>query len=197
MAASTITVTPSNVSPPTNFSGVFVGTTPPTAPAQPVTDDGVATTTTAFAAKASSVDNTAFPSLDSEGRGSEIVASAASPNPGPLGQLVTVSCMGTYSTNPNRDHPSSLSPANNPVIGALTPSTTASGTGTFSLSVAGTGYTSQSVIWINNVKQATTFNSSTSLTAPAVPKKATAGTQQVKVVTGSAVETSPATLTFT
>ena len=199
MAQNPLSVVNPNPTPPTNFSAVFLGQTPPNPPAQPTVDDGVATTTTAFAAKATSVDNTNFPSVESEGRGTEVVAtqsySAGIYNP--AGPLVTVSCEGAYTTTPNRDHASSLTPATNPAIGALTPASTASGSGTFSLAVAGTNYTPQSIVYVNGVKQATTFNSATSLTAPTVPKKATAGTQQVTVVTGGGVTTSPATLTFT
>lgn len=134
-----------------------------------------------------------------EGAGTEVVFtqtySAAVYNP--AGPLVTVSTTAPYTVTPNRDHASSLSPATNPVIGALTPSTTTSGTGTFSLGVAGTNYTRQSVIYINNIPQTTTFNSATSLTAPTALKKTTAGSFLVKVVTGGVVETATATMNYT
>jgi hypothetical protein len=53
------------------------------------------------------------------------------------------------------------------------------------------------VIYVNGVAQLTTFNSSTSLTAAAVTKKATAGTWPVTVVTGGVVTTAAQTWTFT
>jgi hypothetical protein len=98
---------------------------------------------------------------------------------------------------PNMSHASSLSPATNPTLTSLGTTSTASGTGTVSQTVTGTGFTRQSVIYVNGVAQTTTFNSATSLTAPAVTKKATAGTWPVTVVTGGAVVTAAQTWTFT
>jgi hypothetical protein len=52
------------------------------------------------------------------------------------------------------------------------------------------------VIWVNEIPYATTFVSSTSLTASA-PKKASAGTLPVRVVTGGVVTTASQNWTFT
>lgn len=194
MAQSAITVTPTNPTPPTNFS--FLGTTPPTAPAQPVVDDGTAGALTAFAAKTASVDNANFPSLDAEGRGTEVVVTATSANPSPYGQLVTVSCLGNYTNSPNSQHASSLSPATNPALASISPTSTVSGGGTQLLTATGTNFTKQSVIYVNGVAQTTTFVSSTSLTAT-VTKKASAGTWPVTVVTAGTVVTPAQTWTFT
>jgi hypothetical protein len=192
MAQSAITVTPPNPTPPTNFS--YVGATPPHAPTQPVVDDGTAGTLTVFAAKLASVDNTNFPSVDAEGKGTEVTVTA----PGSRVECPTVafSDLGNYTTNPNRDHASSLSPATNPALASISPTSTASGVGTQLLTATGTNFTKQSVIRVNGVNQPTTFVSATSLTAT-VTKKTTAGTWPVTVLTGGAVETAPQTWTFT
>jgi hypothetical protein len=103
----------------------------------------------------------------------------------------------TIAAGPNASHASSLSPAVNPTLVSLGTTSTVSGGGTVSQTVTGTGFTRQSVVYVNGVAQATTFNSATSLTAPTVTKKATAGTWPVTVVTGGAVVTAPQTWTFT
>ena len=105
MAQSALTVTPSNPTPPTNFS--FLGTTPPTAPAQLAVDDGAAGPLTAFAAKLASVDNANFPSLDAEGRGTEVVVTQTySPSTFLRPGHGTVSDLGSYTTTPNAQHAS-------------------------------------------------------------------------------------------
>ena len=99
---------------------------------------------------------------------------------------------------PNASHASSLSPATNPTLTSLgTPSSVSGASGTYSQTVTGTNFTRQSVINVNGVNQATTFNSATSLTAPAVTKKTSAGTWPVVVITGGVVQTAPQTWTFT
>lgn len=199
MAQSAITVTAPNPTPPTNMS--FLGTTPPLAPAQPAADDGTAGALGVFAVKTASVDNANFPSVDHEGRGNELSVTA----PGSRAECPTiaVSCGPTLPTptvggapiSPNQLHASSLSPLTNPTLSTATPST-ASGAGNATVTATGVGFTRQSVIWVNGIAYPTTFVSSTSLTASA-PKKATAGTLPVKVVTGGAVETATVNWTFT
>jgi hypothetical protein len=199
MAQSAITVTPPNPTPPTNMS--FLGTTPPLAPAQPAADDGTAGTLGLFAAKIASVDNANFPSVDHEGRGNELSVTA----PGSRAECPTiaVSCgpvlpaqtVGGAPVSPNQLHASSLSPSTNPTLTTAGPST-ASGTGNATVTATGVGFTKQSVIFVNGISYPTTFVSSTSLTASA-PKKATAGTLPVNVVTGGAVTTASVNWTFT
>ena len=193
MAQSSITVTPPNPTPPTNMS--FVGATPPTDPAQPYADDGAAGTATAFAAKTAAAGSGT--SADHEGRGTETVVTATSVNPSPAGQTQMFSCLGNYTNAPNQQHASSLSPAGNPTISGLVPASTASGTGTTGLTVNGTNFTKQSVVYVNGVAQVTSFVSSVQLIVNAAPKKATAGTLPVKVMTGGVVETAPTNWTFT
>jgi hypothetical protein len=136
-------------------------------------------------------------SATAEGRGTEVVATAAVPNPSPNGQLQTVSTLGNYTTSPNGQHASSLSPAAAATITTLAPNNTASGGGTLALTVTGTNFTPQSVVYVNGVAQVTVFVSATSLTVAAAPKKATAGTLPVFVRTAGVTETAASTWTFT
>lgn len=171
----------------------FLGQTPPNSPSQPAADDGTAGTLGLFAVKVASVDNANFPSVEHEGRGTEV--SVTAPGSRAEAPTIAVSDLGNYTTNPNRDHASSLSPATNPTLTTAGPST-ASGTGNATVTATGVGFTRQSVIFVNGIAYPTTFVSSTSLTA-SVPKKATAGTLPVNVVTGGAVTTSSVNWTFT
>jgi len=192
MAQSAITVTTPNPTPPTNMS--FVGQTPPNAPTQLVVDDGTAGTLTVFAAKTASADNANFPSVDHEGKGTEVTVVA----PGSRAEAPTISFsdLGAYTTNPNRDHASTLSPLVNATLTSASGASNVSGAGTTLLTATGTGFNKQSVIWSNGIAYPTTFVSATSLTATA-PKKATAGTLPVKVVTGGVIETATVNWTFT
>jgi len=136
-------------------------------------------------------------SVAHEGAGTEVVVTQTYPAGvlNPNGPLQTVSDLGNYTTSPNGAHASSLSPAVNPTLTTAGPST-ASGTGTATVTATGTGFTKQSVIWVAGIPYATTFVSATSLTAVA-PKKATAGTLPVNVVTGGVVTTATQNWTFT
>lgn len=165
-----------------------------------------------FAAKTAAASTAGAPgagiSDDHEGKGNETLFTATYNTPQILVPvtLQTVGCgpalpapaVGTASMPiPNQLHASSLSPATNPTLTSLGTTSTASGTGTVSQTVTGTGFTPQSVIYVNGVAQTTTFTSATSLTAPTVTKKATAGTWPVTVVTGGVVTTAAQTWTFT
>lgn len=145
-------------------------------------------------------------SVAHEGAGSEVVVTQSYPATilNPAGPLVTVSCLGNFTgvataagviNSPNATHASSLSPAVNPTLTTATPSTP-SGVGNATVTATGVGFTRQSVIWVNGIPYPTTFVSSTSLTASA-PKRATAGTLPVNVVTGGAVTTASQNWTFT
>jgi hypothetical protein len=120
-------------------------------------------------------------------------------------QLVTCSCgptlpapsVGAGPVSPNQTHASSLSPTTNPTLSSITPTTAVSGTGTTALTaVTGVGFTPQSVVYANGVAIPTVYVSSTTLTAT-MPKKATAGTWPITVVTGGVVTTLPQTFTWT
>ena len=134
-------------------------------------------------------------SVAHEGAGSEVAVTA----PGSRAECPTVSVsdMGSYTTTPNAQHASSLSPSTNPAISSLAPQNVASGSGTSALTVTGTNFTKQSVVYVNGVAQTTNFVSPTSLTVAAAPKRLTAGTQPVTVVTGGVVTTAPTNWTFT
>jgi len=195
MAQSAITVTPPNPTPPTNMS--FLGTTPPTAPAQLVADDGAAGVLTTLAASTVSADPTNFPSATHEGKGTEVVFTAASPNPGPLGQLQAVSVLGNYTATPNAQHASSMSPVTNPTLASITPTTAVSAaTGTQLITCTGTGFTPGCRIWVDNVERTTTFVSATSITTT-VPKKPNAGLWAVDVKLGGVAVPSTRTFTWT
>ena len=196
MSQSALTVTPENPTPPTNLS--YVGTTPPTDPAQAYADDGYTSpgaNTTVFAVKTAAAGSGT--SVEHEGRGTETSVTVSPPATG-YDQAVDTVMVGTtaaYTTTPNAAHASSLSPTTNPTLTTATP-TTASGAGNATVTATGVGFTRQSVIWVNDIPYATTFVSATSLTASA-PKKASAGTLPVRVVTGGVVTTAAQNWTFT
>jgi hypothetical protein len=174
----------------------------------PYFDDGAAGSLTAFAANtaalASGTGATAggtegsYPgaangvvpastSVPHEGAGTEVVVTATSTNPGPNGQLQTVSCLGAYTTTPNASHASYLTGT----AGVATPTTSAasgasnvSGAGTTLLTVTGTNFNRSSVVYVNGVAQQTNYVSATSLTVTNAQKRATAGTLPVTVVNG-------------
>lgn len=218
MAQSALTVTPENPTPPTNL--IYVGITPPSDPLNTAVDDGIPAFTGALASwneasggaggpsrvafnSSTAIGGTAgYVSTTHEGRGNETIftqtygGSIYAPIP-----LTMVGCgpaltQGT-SPQPNQTHASSLSPATNPTLSSISATSTASGAGTVAQTATGVGFTKQSVIVVNGVPQTTTFTSSTSLTAPAVTKRATAGTWPVTVVTGGVVTTAAQTWTFT
>ena len=99
---------------------------------------------------------------------------------------------------PNASHASSLSPATNPTLTTIAPTTAASGpSGTVALTaVTGTNFTRQSVVYANGVACPTVFTNATTLTAT-MPKKTSSGTWPVTVVTGGVVTTAPQTFTWT
>jgi len=139
-------------------------------------------------------------SVAHEGAGTEAVATA----PGSVAQCPTVSVgvgpvatVATREAGPNATHASSLSPANPTTLTSISPGNSVSGVGTTTVGATGTNFTKQSVIWVNGVPQTTTFNSATSLTAPTVTKKTSAGPWPVTVVTGGVVTTAAQTWTFT
>ena len=194
MAQSAITVTPENPTPPTNFTTVFLGTTPPTAPAQTVIDDGVAGTLTVFGTNRASVDNANFPSVAHEAAGTEVVVVA--PGSRVEAPTVSMSVLGSYTISPNQQHASSLSPATNPTLASLTPATAASGTGTQGLTVPGTGFVPGCRIWVNNQERSTTFISATSLSTT-FNKSTGPGTWPVDVKLGGVAVPSTRTFTWT
>lgn len=198
MAQSALTVTPENPTPPTNLS--YVGTTPPTDPAQAYADDGYTSpgaNTTTFAAKTAAAGSGT--SVDHEGRGTETSVTITNPATGYQQTIPTimVGCGPAYSAFPNQNHASSLTPAyaNNPTLTSVSAGG-ASGTGNATCTATGVGFNRQSVLNINGINYPTTFVSSTSLTASA-PKKATAGNLPVVVITGGVVQTAPQNWVFT
>jgi hypothetical protein len=206
MAQSTLTITPGNPTPPTNLS--FVGCHPPLDPTQPAVDDGVPAFTATMASwnepsgnRNVFAVNTAATgsgtSIPAEGMGNETLftqtysSSIYAPIP-----LLMDGCGPPFSPNPNQNHASSLSPATNPTLTSIAPTTSVHGTAAITMTATGTGFTKQSVINIGGVNQTTTFVSATSITCLATPPAA-AGTPAVTVVTGGAVTTAPQVWTIT
>jgi len=135
-------------------------------------------------------------SVAHEGAGTEVVVTS----PGSLATAPTqqVSVLGSYTTTPNASHASYLSAGTAPVItGTPAPNNTASGLGTVLMTLTGTGFKRDSVIYVDGIAQNTNYVSSTSLTTNA-PKKPTAGTRQVTVVNGvGGTPSAASTWTFT
>jgi len=199
MAQSAITVTPPNPTPPTNMA-TFLGTTPPTAPAQTAVDDGAAAALTLFAAQRASADPGNFPSVAHEAAGTEVVVATTYP-PAYVGApphypLAAVSVLGAYTTTPNQQHASSLTPATAPAFASLAVATAAAGAGTQLISAVGTNFTPGCRIWANNQERQTTFVSATSLTAT-VPKSPTAAVWPIEVKLGGVAVPSTRNFTWT
>jgi hypothetical protein len=172
-------------------------------------------TLTAFAAAHALVqDNTGQTSVAHEGAGTEVVATKSAGastdygvNPlkyGPLVlapvPMVTVgtgpaATAATIAAGPNASHASSLSPATNPALTSVSAGG-ASGGGTTTCTATGTNFTAQSVLNVNGINYPTTFTSPTTISCTA-PKKATAGTLPVYVITGGVVQTATVNWTFT
>lgn len=222
MAQSAVTVTPGNPTPPTKLS--FVGSRPPTDPAQAVVDDGIPyflsggvltnfmslnetssseanSLRVVFAAKTAAAGSGT--SVDHEGKGNETLFTQTYNTPTIYAPVVlqTDGCgpaltQGTM-PNPNQLHASTLSPATNPTLASISPTTAVHGaSGTDTITATGTGFNSQSVMYVAGVRVPTTFVSATSLTA-AVPKQLNAGAVTVTVITGGVVTTAGQTLTYT
>ena len=216
MSQSATTVTAANPTPPTMLS--FVGNTPPLDPAQAQVDDGlvfnastnfsqneVSTNRQVFAAKTAAANTAGAPgagiSNDAEGKGNETLftqtygASILVPI-----TLTTVGCGPALTAGtmpiPNQLHASSLSPATNPALSSISPTTAVSGaTGTDTITCTGTNFTKQSVVYRDGIRMVTTFVSATSITA-VVTKRTSAGASTITVVTGGAVTTAGQTLTY-
>jgi hypothetical protein len=191
-----------------NPSGVTVSTVPP------YLDDGTASAAAAFAAPNAGA--------ASEGAGTEVVVtqtynasvlvpgSAATYLPtgqtpawaagDPGGPLRTVSDLGNFtgvSNAPNMQHASSMSPAVNPVLASISPTTTTAGAGTVTVTATGTNFTRQSVITFNGQPVPTTWVSATSMTAVVPKKPAASPTNAVAVSLGGQTMLTPQNLAFT
>jgi len=160
-----------------------------------VADDAAERTLTVFAVKTASSDNANFPSVEHEGKGTETVVVA----PGSRAECPTVafSDLGSYTTTPNKDHASSLTPVTQPTLASISPTTAVSGpTGTQLITATGTGFKPGCEIWHNGRKQDTTFVSATSLTAT-VKKNPTAAVVPVDVKLGGTAVNSTRNFTWT
>jgi hypothetical protein len=208
---------------PKNWSSVNPKDFPP-----PFYDDGTAASLTAFAANtaalasgsgatAGGTDGTypgtgtgttvnnvgavpASTSVPHEGAGTEVIFTAAVPNPSPNGQLQTSSCgpaltPGTL-PNPNALHASSQAPTTPPTITALAPNNIAGVGGNTALTVTGTGFQNNSQVAIGGVLQTTQFVNATTLVVQNAQKRSSTGTLPVTVVTNGSA-TAATNWTFT
>jgi len=201
MAQSTTTVTPDGPTPPTNLgasAAAFYGARPPLPSglaatddgwqAQPPIADGAGASPLVFQAVLAGAGPPA--SVAAEGAGTE--NSYTSP-----GGAISVGCLGAYTTHPNQDHASSLTPATNPTLTSIAPTTSVHGSAAVTMTATGTGFTRASKIYIGGVAQPTTFVSATSLTCSATPPAtATPPTIPVTVVSGG-IGTAAQTWTIT
>lgn len=216
-AASGLTVTVANPTPPTNIAYVATGSppvvgavfnsstpnTPPVlsgdaalfplagvspkiGPASPIPAGALAVT--ALAAP------TGGSGPAPEATGSVVVVTA--PGSRPECPTQSISTMGAYTVTPNASHPSSQGPAVPPTITSLAPATQPGTGGTGALTVTGTGFQQNSIVAVNGVNQATNYVSPTTLEAPNAPKRSSAGTSPVTVVTNG-VATAATNWTFT
>jgi hypothetical protein len=134
-------------------------------------------------------------SVAHEGAGTEVVVTAAVPNPSPAGQLQTFSCLGSV-TNvanpPNAQHASSLSAAITPTITGLSAGG-AHGPGTTLLTVTGTNFNRASIVNVSGIPQTTQYVNATTLTVTNAPKNPIAGNLPVTVTAGVGGVTTAAT----
>jgi len=189
LLGSAFTVTIVNPSPPTNISYVPCGSPPnysmatnPNGRGPPTyTDDcnlfAPAGTPAALTVISSPIGGGSGPI--SEATGTVVVVTA----PGSVAACPTqsISVQGVFTSTPNTSHPSS----GTPYITSLAPNPTPSGGGTVALTVNGARFTAGTVVYVNGVAQVTAVINPAQVTVAAAPKRATAGTSLVTVVTGA------------
>jgi hypothetical protein len=182
-AASPVTVTVRNPTPPTNIACVTTGS-PPVSPADAAlfAGAGVPGSTTTLAAP------TGGSGPAPEATGTVVVDT----KPG----ATSITVMGAYTNTPNASHPSSQAPPVLPVITSLSPASTPGDGATVALVVNGTGFEEASVIHIGGVTEVTTFVSTTRLEALNAVAGTAPGTIPVTVVTGGTAS-APVNWTFT
>jgi hypothetical protein len=186
MPSSPLTVTVGNPTPPTNVACIAFGTLP-----SPVDETyaraaaGAAGSITAIATPVTPLSATL---VASEATGTVVVDAKA-------GQT-SITVLGNFTSTPNASHPSSQAPGTLPTITGLAPAAPVSGAGNLDLTVTGTGFEPMSIVNVNGIPYSTNYISATSLKAFNVPKKPTAGTLPVTVVTGGTA-TAPTNWTFT
>jgi IPT/TIG domain-containing protein len=185
-----LTVTVNNPTPPTNLSYNNYGT-PPTPAAAPFVDDGVVNGTGYGATTAIATPLSVNPPKGPASEATGTVVIDPDPNTSP-----SISVMGAYTNTPNASHPSSAAPAVTPTITSLSPNNLAGTGGTTMLLVNGTGFEPQSQIVVGGVPVTTFFIQSTQLSTQVAPKRTSAGTTAVTVVTGG-VSSAASTWTFT
>jgi len=137
-----------------------------------------------------------------EAKGTETSSTAASANPGVLGQVKMVGVGPAISltppaiATPNAAHASTLSGTATPTLTGATGASNVSGVGTTVLTLTGTNFNRASEVYLNGVKQTVNYVSATSLTVTNALKRTTAGTLPVYVVSNGQ-QTAPVNWTLT
>lgn len=212
---SAFTVTVANPTPPTNIADVACGTPPHFTAAYSganwhkanalvsdqvtFTDDlALMATNAATVPTPGSLTAIATPTAGgsgptSEATGTVVVVTA----PGSVAAAPTqmISVQGNFTATPNASHPSSQAPGTLPTITALAPSAPVGNGGSTDLVVTGTGFRADSVVYVAGIPQITQFVSATSLHVSNAPKRSSAGTSAITVMTGGTA-TAAATWTF-
>jgi len=182
LAASGLTVTVANPTPPTNISYVTTGS-PPISSAD------------AALVPAAGVSPPVGPASPNEAGSPTAIAAptgGSGPAPEATGTVVvdndpnntqSITVMGNYTNTPNASHPSSQAPVTPPTITALAPNNIAGTGGSGALTVTGTGFQQNSIIAVGGIAQQTNFVNATTLEAPNAPHRNSAGTTPVTVVT--------------
>lgn len=208
LLGSSYTVTVANPTPPTNIGLVAYGTPPEFTMVPNLTGRGAPTYSDDAALNATnnltvpavgSITAIAAPTAGSSGptaeaTGTVVVVTATGSVAAAPTQMISV--QGNYTSTPNASHPSAQAPTTLPTITAVTPAAPVGTGGTTDLVVTGTGFRPDSVIYVAGIPQYTQYVSPTSLHVLNAPKRSSAGTSAIVVITGG-TPTAVTTWTFT
>jgi hypothetical protein len=190
------TVTVANPTPPTNVVDTACGTPPHFTMVPNLTGRGAPTYTDDCALMATAaltvpamgaITTIATPVAGSSGPTSEATGTVVIVTaPGSVAAAPTqaISVQGNYTTTPNASHPSMAAPGTLPTITGLLPVAPVGTGGSSSLTVNGTGFRPDSVVYVAGVPQNTQFNSTTQLMVLNAPKRTSAGNTAITVWTG-------------
>ena len=186
MPQSELTVTYVSPTPPTNMATAYGGS-PPTPDGTAFVDDGTAT----------ALNTVVAPVAGNAHEAAGSIVTVTAPGSRPEAPTQSISVLGNYTAKPNEDHASGKAPSVLPTITGLAPAAPVSGAGkTSALTVTGTGFQQDSVVYLAGVAQPTSYLSPTQLRVQSAAHKATAGTVAVTVVTGGTA-TAATNWTFT
>jgi hypothetical protein len=193
---STYTVTVANPTPPTNIAYVSYGT----GPVETMTPNPAGRGAPTYAGDCLLMDTAndsvpaigaltvcAAPTGGSSAAGHEAIGSVTIVTaPGSRTECPTqmISTMGNWTGTPNASHPSMAAPTTLPTITGLLPVAPVGTGGSSSLTVNGTGFRPDSVVYVGGMPYNTQFNSTTQLSVLNAPKRTSAGNTAITVMTG-------------